>query len=83
MGACGGVSSSSGDLCGDRYASPLSATETQLEIEGHVTGAPGPLGAAEGEVNRAAEVSIHALLAEVIERLRRDIDSQTDSCAAT
>jgi hypothetical protein len=65
------------------YASPLSASETQLEIEGHVTGAPDQLGAAEGEGDRAAEVSIHALLAEVIERLRRDIDPETDGCAAT
>jgi hypothetical protein len=63
------------------YASALSAAETHLEIEGHVPAAPGLRSDAEGD--RVAGVCIHALLEEVIERLRHDIDPTTDGCAAT
>jgi hypothetical protein len=55
------------------YASPLSAGETQLEVEGHV----GPDLRSDVESDRAAEASIHALLDDVIEHLRHDIDPNT------
>ncbi len=61
------------------YASPLSASETQLEIEGHVAVAADLQ--SDADCDRAAEASIHALLDNVIERLRHDIDPKTDACA--
>jgi hypothetical protein len=67
--------------CAEIYASALSAAETRLEIEGHGVPASGLWSDPEGD--RLAGVCLRAILEKVIDRLRRDIDSKTDGCAAT
>ncbi len=61
------------------YAWALSAASTQLEIEGHVVPASGPESDADG--GRVAGACLQALLEKIIDRLRRDIDSNTCGCA--
>jgi hypothetical protein len=58
------------------YAWAHSPAETQLEVEGHVAPASGPESDAD-----VAGASLQALLEKLIDRLRRDIDSNTDGCA--
>jgi hypothetical protein len=55
------------------YASALSRSETQLEIEGHCPARSGtPCDASNGHV---ADTCIHTILESIVERLRHDIDA--------
>jgi len=54
---------------------PLSATETQLDLNGHYTPPLGPVGAAFDALvgHRVAEACVHQFVADVAEQLRRDL----------
>jgi hypothetical protein len=64
-------------------ASPLSPSETQLEIEGEYQPPLGALGtAADAWVgHRIAEAVVHRLLAEIVAELQREIAEQTKRSA--
>jgi len=56
---------------------PLTATETQLDLLGHYAPPLGPLGSAIDALvgHRIAEASVHRLLVDVAEHLRRSLDA--------
>jgi hypothetical protein len=56
-------------------ASPLSATETQLEVEGAYQPPFGQLGSAIDAVfmHRVAEAAVHRFLNDVVEQIRREV----------
>jgi hypothetical protein len=58
---------------------PLSPSETQLEIEGDYRPPLGPLGGAFDAAvgHRIAQASVHKLLEDLIEQLRRDLPRNT------
>jgi hypothetical protein len=68
-GSSGPVPVSSAEI----YASALSPSETQLEIEGHCPARPGSR--CDGGGDRVADVCVHTILESIVERLRHDIDA--------
>lgn len=58
---------------------PLSASETQIEIEGEYRPPMGALGTAIDAAvgHRVADASVHRFLADVIEQIRREVPAKT------